>query len=97
MRVKSENVVDTHAHELLKRDRAVEGLPGGALLLAALIEIRHDHSDPAGLSADGSDDPLEVLEVIVGRHMILESEHFICLAVVDDVGEKIEVHTSDGL
>ena len=97
MRVEGDDIVDAHADQLLQRDRAVKRFACGALVLAALIEIGHDHGDPAGFTADRSDRSLEVLIVVVRRHVVLKTEHLIGLAVVDDICDQVQVHTADGL
>ena len=66
-------------------------------MLAALIEVGHDHGDPSGLSADGSDRSLEVLVVIVRRHVVFKTKHLVGLAVIDDISKKIEIHSPHGL
>ena len=97
MCVEGDDIVYTHADKLLQRDGAVKGFSGGALVLAALVEIGHDHGDPASLATDGSDHSFEVLVVVVGRHVICDPEHFVGFAVVDYICEKIEVHAAHGL
>ena len=91
--VKGDDVVDAHAYQFLERDGAIEGFSGSALVLAALIEVGHDHGDPARLAADGSDHSLEVLIVIIRGHMVHEPEHFVGLTVIDYIREEIEVHS----
>ena len=97
VRVEGDDIVDAHADQFLQRDRAVKRFARCALVLAALIEIGHDHGDPAGFSADRSDRSLEVLIVIVRRHMVLKSEHLIGLAVVDNIRDQVQIHSADGL
>ena len=97
MSVESDDVVDTHSYEFLQRDRAVQRFPGCALRLEALIEIRHDDSDSTGLALDSRDHTFEVGEMVVRRHVVLETEHLVGLAVIDDIHQDVEVHTSDRL
>ena len=95
--VKGDNIVYAHAHQFLKRDGAVERFSGGALVLAALIEIGHDHGDPARLAADRCDHSLEVLIVIVGGHVVGDPEHFVGLTVIYNICKEIEIHSADRL
>jgi hypothetical protein len=66
-------------------------------MLAALIEVRHDHGDPARFAADGSDHSFEVLIVIVGGHVVDEPEHFVGLTVIYNICKEIEIHSADRL
>jgi hypothetical protein len=73
MGVKGDDVVNSHAHHFLQRQCAVKRFPGSALVLPAFIEIRHDYGDSSGLSAHGGNNPLEILVVVIRRHMIFVS------------------------
>ena len=65
MSIKCNNIVNTHPHKLLKCKGTVQRLTGSSLMLAALIEERHDYVDTASFSSDCSNDTLQVLIMIV--------------------------------
>lgn len=68
--VKGDNIFHTHFYELLQGECTVQRLTAIALMLAALVEERHDDVDPARFSADGCDDALQILKMIVRRHVV---------------------------
>ena len=56
--VKRDDIVYAHIDHFLQGQGAVQRFSGGTLVLAALIEIGHDDSDPSRLAAHGGDDTL---------------------------------------
>ena len=56
--IEGDNIVNAHPDQLLQRDCAVQRLTHGALMLPALVQIRHDDGDPAGFAADSGNDAL---------------------------------------
>ena len=97
MCVKGDDVVNAHADQLLQGDGTVKRFPGGAAVLTALIEEGHDDGDAARLAADGGDDPLQILEVVIRRHMICLAVQGVGHAVVAHVHHDVEIHAADGL
>ena len=97
MRVEGDNVVDAHADQLLQCNCAVERFPCGPLGLKTLIQVGHNDRDPAGFPADRGDHTLEVGKVIVGRHVVVETEHAVGLIVIDHIYQNIEIHTANRL
>ena len=95
--IKGNDIVDTHAGELLQGDRAVQGFTRGSLGLKAFIQIGHDDRDAAGFSADCSNYTLEVGEMIIRRHVVVKSKHAVGLIVVDHVHKDVEVHAAHRL
>ena len=100
--VEGDDVVDAHRGQFLKRHGAVQRLAGGAAVLTAFIEVRHDDRDALGLLALGGDDALEVLEVVVRRHGHVHAVHAVGVGIVGHVAENVEVIaayalTDDGL
>lgn len=85
MCIESDNVVYTHAYQLLQCQCTVQRLAGSSLVLTALIQEGHDHSDTTGLTADSCDDTLQILIVIIGRHMVLVATQGIGHGVVQDI------------
>ena len=65
VRIKGDDIFHTHLHEFLQSERAVQRFAAGALVLTALIKERHDDVDPAGLTADCSDDTLQILKMVI--------------------------------
>ena len=59
-----------HSSQLLQTKCAVERLSSRSLVLAALIQEWHNDIDSAGFSTDGCDDTLQILEVVVRRHVV---------------------------
>ena len=51
MRIEGDDGFDAEVREFLQSYGAVQRLTGGALVLAALVEERHDDRDAAGLTA----------------------------------------------
>jgi len=96
MCIEGDDVIDPHVYQLLKSDGTVEGFAGSSLVLAALIEERHDNRDPAGLTAYRSDDPLKILEMIIGRHVVLMSAEGIGLSIVQHINKDVQIGTSYG-
>ena len=95
VRVKSDDIVDAHANQLLKSKRAVQRLAGSTPVLAALIEERHNDIDAAAFSAYSRDDPLQVLEMIVRGHVVDIPRQRVCYAVVADVHHQVQVLAAD--
>ena len=96
MGVEGDDVVHAHLHQLLQRQRAVQGLPVGALVLAALVQKGHDHRDAPGLAAHGGDDPLQILIVVIGGHVVLLAAQAIGQGIVADIHQQVEVEAADG-
>ena len=65
MRIKGDDVVNTHAYKLLQCDGTVQGFTGSTLMLSAFIKERHDNGDSSGLSANSCNDTLQILIMIV--------------------------------
>ena len=80
--IESDDVVYTHAYQLLQCQRTVQRLTGRSLVLTALVQERHDDRDTTGLTTDCCDDTLQILIVIIGRHMILITAQGISHGVV---------------
>ena len=82
--------------QLLQGDGAVKGFPAGTFMLPTFVKIGHDHVDPAGFSADGGDNAFQVLIMVIRGHMVFLPEKGIGQTVVNDIHQKIEVHSADG-
>ena len=95
MGIKGDDIFHAHIHKLLESHGAVQGLTPGSLVLAALIEERHDDIQTAGLAVGSSNDSLEILEMVVGRHVIDISGDTVGHAVIADINHKIEVIATD--
>ena len=68
--VEGDDVFYAHSSQLLQTKCAVERLSSRPLVLAALIQEWHNDIDSAGFSTDGCDDTLQILEVVVRRHVV---------------------------
>ena len=87
--VESDDILHSHIRQLLKRQSAVEGLAVGTLVLAALIEKRHNHIDAARFSAHSGDDALQILIVVVGGHAVLCAGHGVSQAGIAHIHHEI--------
>ena len=95
MGIKGDDVVNAHLYQLLQSECAVQGFPCGALVLAAFIKERHDNGNSSCFTADSSDDTLQILIMIVRRHMVFMTAEGIGLAVVGYVNQQIQIRTAD--
>ena len=89
--VKGDDVAHAHLLQLLQRQGAVQAFAAGAAVLAALVEHGHDDVDALGAAADGRNDALEVLIVVVGGHGHFAPIHLIGDVVSSDVGQDVDV------
>ena len=60
-------------------------------MLAALIEERHDYVDTACLSACCRNDTFQIQIMVIRGHMIYHAAQRICLAVVADIHDQIQI------
>ena len=95
VRVKGDNVLDTHILKLLKGESAVQGFPAGAAVLPAFVKEGHDHVDAVGLSGGGGNHTLQVLIMIVRRHMVFMAADRISQAVIADIYHNKEIASAD--
>ena len=70
MSVESDDVVNTHIHKLLQGQGTVERFTAGTLVLAALIQERHNNSDSLCFSTYGSNNTFQVLEMVIRGHVV---------------------------
>ena len=82
--------------ELLQRTGAVQALTVAAAVLTAAVQDGHDHAQTVRFAAGRLNDALEVLEVVVGRHVILAAVHVIRQAVISHIHNKVQVIAADG-
>ena len=94
--VERDDVGDAHFRQLLKSHGAVQGLPLAALVLASLVQKRHDHADPVGSGSARADDALHILIMIVRGHVIDVAVHGIGKTVIGDVGHDEHVSAAHG-
>src|SRR5699024_3404419 len=93
---KGNDIVHTHFYKLLKSQRTVQRLTAAALVLAALVEERHDDIDTARLPSDRGDDTLQILKVVVRGHVVDLTVQGIGQAVVADIHHQIDILSTDG-
>ena len=60
-----------------------------------LIQEWHNDIDSAGFSTDGCDDTLQILEVVVRRHVVGVAAQRIGQAVVADIEQNVDIVTAD--
>ena len=73
--VEGDDIGDAEVLELLQHAGAVHGFAAVPLDLPSLVEVGHDHVDPAALAARSRDDPLQIHEMIVRGHDIFKAVH----------------------
>ena len=93
--VEGDDVFYAHSSQLLQTKCAVERLSSRSLVLAALIQEWHNDIDSAGFSTDGCDDTLQILEVVVRRHVVGVAAQRIGQAVVADIEQNVDIVTAD--
>ena len=96
MRVKGDDVRHAQIHQLLQGHGAVKRLAARALMLTAFIQKRHDNVDAVRVCDRHADQSLQILEMIVRRHVIFEPVHLVSEAVVGDIGDDKQVRSSNG-
>ena len=95
--VKGDDVGNAHGDQFLQAHCTVEGFACGALVLSAFIEHRHDNGNSSCLTADSTDDTLQISEMIIGGHGNLLTVHGVGFAVVEAVGDDINVMSAHGI
>ena len=91
MCVEGQDIGHAHVDQLLQHDCAVQRLARGTLVLAPLVQHRHDDRDAACFAADGGDDALEICIVVIGAHALILSEHLVGDAVVEHIAEDVHI------
>ena len=91
MRVKGDDIAYAHVLQLLKRQGAIQAFAAGAAVLPPLVEHGHDDADAFGPTADGGDDALEVLIMIVRRHGHRTAIHLIFHVIRADIAQDIDI------
>ena len=97
MCIKGNDILNTHIDQLMKCIGTVKRLSSDTFVLAALIEIWHDHIDSAGFSADSGDNTLHILEMIIRGHKIRVRSDRIGQAIVSYIYHNVDVITADRL
>ena len=95
--VEGQQVGDAHVLEFLQHDGTVQGLAEAALVLTSAIQDRHDDGDTVSLASYGLDDPLQILIMIVRRHMILIAKQVVGAPVIAYIYEDVQVSSTYGL
>ncbi len=97
VRVEGDDVGNTHRDKLLEHHGAVHGLAGGAAVLTAFIEHRHDDVDAIRLAADGGDNALEVGVMLVGRHRNVVTVELVGALIRADIADDEQVIAAHGI
>lgn len=66
-------------------------------MLSAFIEERHDDVDTSGLAVAGGDDTLQILVVVIRRHVVGIAVHVVSNTMIAYIGENEQILTADGL
>ena len=97
MSIKGDDIGNTHSGQLLQGESAVQRFPFGTLVLTSLIKERHDHVDTTGFSVGSGNDTLQILIMVVRRHMVFITADRVSQAVVQHIGKDKKIRTSYGL
>lgn len=89
--VKGDHVVHTHVLQLLQGKGAVQRLPVASAVLPPAIEQGHHHGQAVGLAHGRLDQPLQVLKMVIGRHVVFLAKILVCAAVVAHIHNKVQV------
>ena len=95
MCIKSDDVGYAHIHKFLKCKRAVERFALCSLMLSAFVQKRHNNADSFCFSCSGRDDSLQILIMVVRRHVVFVAAYFIGETVIADINENIQVGAAD--
>ena len=91
MGIKGDDVLDAYVAQLLQGKGAVQALTADAAMLAAAVQAGHNDADAVGAACNGLDQTHQVLEMVVGREVVLIAEQLIGNAVVARIDENIQV------
>ena len=95
MSVKGDEVSNTHIAQFFQSVSTIQGLTAGSSVLSALVEEGHDNVDTTSLAFAGCDNTFQILIVIIGRHVVRITVHFIGNTVVADINENKYIFTAD--
>ena len=65
-------------------------------MLPAAVQQRHDHVDPVGLPLSGLDQPLQVLVMVVRRHVVFVPKQIVGAVIVAHIHQDKQVRAPDG-
>ncbi len=97
VRIKGDEILDAEIHQLPEHVGSVQRFPSRALVLSSLVQKRHDNGNSGGLAVDGGDDALEILKVIIRRHMVDKAVHLIGQRIVGHIGQDEDVLAAAGV
>ena len=92
--VKGDHVFHAHALQLLQGEGAVQGLTIASSVLPSAVKQGHHHGDAVGLAHSRLNQPLQVLIVVIGGHVILFAKVLVGAAVVAHIHHKVQVIAS---
>ena len=95
MSVKSDYIFYSHAYKFLKRQSAVQRLSGASFVLPAFIEERHNDINSPPLASDSSNHSLQILEMIIRRHMIRSAGQGIGDIVIAYIYHQVKIFAAD--
>ncbi|EFB76105.1 hypothetical protein SUBVAR_05891 [Subdoligranulum variabile DSM 15176] len=91
MGIKGDDILDAYRAQLLQGERAVQTLAADAAMLAAAVQAGHDDADAVGTAGNRLDQTHQILEVIVGREVILVPEQLVGNTVVARIDEDKQI------
>ena len=97
MGIEGNDVLNTHALQLLQSNRAVQAFPGNTPVLPAAVQTGHDNRHTVGSACHCLNQPLQVRKVVIRRHMVFLTEQIIGQAVVAGVYDEENIVSPDRL
>ena len=91
--VKGNEIGNAHMPHFLEHDRTVQGLPVVSPVLPAAIQQRHDHVDSVRLSLSCLNQALQVLIMVIRRHMVFIAKQLIRAVIIAHIRQNKQVRT----
>ena len=96
MSVKGDDVFNTHVYQFLESQCAVQRFTGGAFVLTAFVQHRHNNVDTTSFTTDCSDDTFDVLEVVIWAHWNFHAVHIVGHTVVEYIAYDENIMATSG-
>ena len=93
--VEGDNVLYAHRGQLLQAECAVERLSSGSFMLTAFVQEWHNNIDSTGFSTDSCNDTLQILEMVIRRHVVCVAAKRIRQTVIADIKQNVDIISAD--
>ena len=97
MSIKCNDVGYAHCVQFFQCKSTVQRLSSCTLVLSAFVKERHDNIDTASLTCCSSDNSLQILIMVIWRHMVKMSVYCVSQAVVAYISHDKKISTTDCL